>query len=138
MRSNKLLGTVLWGVGLLLAHLIIFIVPDDYGVTTWITYGFTIFAFLSQLALWLSIWHKKVSAPEQFLYMPTLLISVIYLLLQLVLDLAFVLIDAPAKIAILVNALLVIVMVVMLVLSLVARNTIQKMDQRQEKRRIEL
>lgn len=138
MKNNKILGMLLWAIGLLAAHLIIFVVPDSYTTTIWITYGFTIFTFLSQLVLWLWIWHNEISAPEQFLHTPVLTISVVYLLLQLVADLIFAMVMVSVKITVLFNMLLAIVVGVMLILSLIAKNSIERIDKRQRNRRIEL
>lgn len=138
MKNNKLLGVVLWVIGLLLAHLIIFIIPDKYTAAIWITYGFTLFAFISQLTLWLWIWRKELTASEQFLYMPVLTISVAYLLLQFVAGLFFVFVSVSAKIAFLINALIVILTAAAVVVSLIAKNAIVRVDRRQKDHHKEL
>lgn len=138
MKNNKALGIVLWLIGLLAAHLILFVIPDGYTAGIWVTYGFTWFAFLLQLILWLWVWRKSLSTPEQFLHTPALTISVVYLLLQLVCDLILVLVGASGMAAILVNALLAIVMGILLTLVLIAKNTIQRVDSRQKNHHREL
>lgn len=138
MKNNKLLGVVLWVIGLLLTHLIIFIIPDKYTAAIWITYGFTLFAFISQLILWLWIWRKELTASEQFLYMPVLTISVAYLLLQFVAGLFFVFVSVSAKIAFLINALIVILIATAVVVSLIAKNAIVRVDRRQKDHHKEL
>lgn len=138
MKRNKALGVVLWLIGLAAAHLIVFVVPSRYTAALWVTYGFTLFAFLFQLALWLWIWRKELPAPEQFLYTPALTISAAYVLLQLAVALVFALVSAAVKAAVLVNALLAIVMSTALVLSLMAKNTIRRTDERQKDHHIKL
>lgn len=138
MRNNKFLGIALWVIGFLTAHLIIFIIPNSDTAKMWTAYGFTIFAFLSQLALWLWVWHKENSASEKFLYTPALTISVAYLLLQLLVDLIFALVLISVKIVIIVNVVLAIAIATLLVLSLIAKNPIQRVDSRQKNHHREL
>lgn len=138
MRNNKILGVLLWVIALLAVHLVIFVIPDTYTMAIWITYGFTLFAFLSQLILWIWIWHKEVSASEQFLHTPTLTVSVSYLALQFALDLLFSLISSSMKVTILVNAALAVILGSMLVGSLIAKHSIQRLDRRQKNHHVEL
>jgi len=138
MKNNKILGVCIWVIGLIVVHLIFFAISGTYTATIWITYGFTILAFLTQIILWLCIWCTKVKGSEQFLYMPTLTISVTYLLLQIMLALVFVLFTPSVKVAIIVNGLLTIIIGIVLVLASVAKNTIQQLDRRQKNHHIEL
>lgn len=138
MRNNKILGVLLWVIALLAVHLVIFVIPDAYTMAVWVTYGFTLFAFLSQLILWIWIWRKEVSAVEQFLHTPTLTVSVAYLALQFVLDLLFAVIPASVKVTILANAVLAIILGSMLVGSLITKNSIQRLDKRQKNHHVEL
>ena len=138
MKNNKILGVALWGIAFLATHLIIFVIPESYTTAIWIIYGFTIFAFLSQLALWLWIWRKEISVSAQFLHTSVLTVSAAYLLLQLIVDLLFVLIAASIKAVVLANALLAIVMGSLLILSLIAKNAIRRVDKRQKDYHIKL
>lgn len=138
MKSNKILGIVLWLIGLIAAHLILFLIPSTYTAAIWICYGFTWFAFVSQVFLWLWIWRKGLTPPEQFLYTPVLTISVIYLLSQLLVDLIFGLIPTPEKLCVLVNVLLFVIMALLLTMTLIARNSIHRLDDRQKNHHIEL
>lgn len=139
MKNNKFLGIILWAIGLLVAHLLIFCVPENYTAAVWITYGFTLFAFLSQLALWLYTWRKSLDAKEMFLHTPAFMLSICYMLLQLVLCAVFTLWStASVKVAILLNVLLSIAIWVLLVLSEIAKNHIAQVNCRQKDHHIEL
>lgn len=139
MKNNKLLGVVLWLLGLIVAHLTIFCLPKSYTAAVWITYGFTLFAFLSQLALWLYIWREPIEADGRFLHTPVLTLSVGYMLLQLVPCLVFTLWSAASpKIVVLANALLLIAMWALLVLAMIGKSHIQRVDSRQKNHHVEL
>ena len=139
MKNNKFLAVILWAIGLLVAHLLIFCVPKNYTAAVWVTYGFTLFAYLSQLALWLYTWHRSLGAKETFLHTPAFMLSVCYVLLQLVLCVVFTLWStASAKAAILLNVLLLIAIWVLLVLSEIAKSHIVQVDSRQKDHHIEL
>lgn len=138
MRNNKVLGVALWAIALLAIHIIIFAIPDAYTPAIWITYGFDLFAFISQLALWLWILRGEVSAAERFLHTPTLTISVAYLLLQFVLSLIFAFVLASAKAAVLVHGFLSIIMCAALVLTFISKNAIERVDKRQKDHHIKL
>lgn len=139
MKNNKILGVMLWAIGLLIAHLIIFCIPQNYTTVVWVTYGFTLFAFLSQLGLWLGIWRKSLEPKEVFIYTPVFMFSIGYMLLQLVLCVAFALWStASIKIGFLVNALLLIAVWTLSVLSLIAKNHITRVDSRQKDHHKEL
>ena len=139
MKNNKTLGVVLWAIGLLIAHLIIFCVPQNYTVTVWLTYGFTLFAFLSQLIFWLYIWRKPLDSKESFSYTSVLMISVCFILLQLALCIVFAFWAVEsAKAVFLVNALLLMAALVMQVLSMIAKNHIERVDSQQKDHRVKL
>ena len=132
MNHNKALGGGLWLVGLVLAHLIVFLLPQEITVSVWITYGFILFAFLSQLILWLVVWQKSLTPEQQFLRTPLMFYSVCYLMGQIILGLIFAMVSASAKIAVLVNVLLLLIMCSLFIFSLIGRNHIERVDQSQK------
>lgn len=139
MKNNKFLGIVLWVIGLLVAHLLIFCIHQSYTAAVWATYGFTLLAYFSQLALWLYTWRKSLDAGETFLRTPAFMLSVCYMLLQFVLCVAFTLWStASVKIAFLLNALLLISIWGLLILSEIAKNHIVRVENRQKDHRVEL
>lgn len=139
MKNNKFLGMGLWGVGLLAVHLLIFCIATNFTTAIWVTYGFTLFVFFSQLILWLYLWRRPLGTKERFYYTPALLISVCHIILQTVLCLVFVLWNsASVKVAILFNALLLLVILALLILSFLSKNHIERVDHRQKDHHVEL
>ena len=130
--KNKLLGVSLWLIGLVAAHLVLFLLSPEMTVARWITYGFTLFAFLSQLILWIAVWKKQPSNAEQFYSTPMLLYSMLYLLGQFIVCIVFSLAPVTVKIAVLVNALVTLIMLVLLSVSIIGRNHAAKVDTRQK------
>lgn len=138
MRNNKILGISLWLVGLAAAHLVVFLLPSEMTAARWITYGFTLFAFLSQLILWLVFWKKQPSNNEQFYSAPMLLYSTLYLLGQFIVCIVFSLTPATVKIAVIVNALVTLIMLALLSVSMIGRNHAARVDRRQQDHHKEL
>ena len=138
MKNNKLLGIVLWFLALAAVHLIVFLVARELTAALWISYGFTIFAFVSQLALWLAAWKKPMNGKSQFLHTPVLIYSLFYLLGQTMLCLIFAFVHISLKTAVLVNSLVLIAFLALMVLSLIGKNHIERVDQRQKNHHIEL
>ena len=138
MKNNKSLGVGLWFLALAAVHLIVFLAARELTAALWIAYGFTIFAFVSQLMLWLVIWQKTLDGKQQFLHAPVLTYSLLYLAGQVVLCLIFAFVHASAKTAVFVNGLTLILFWALLVLSLIGKNHIERVDQRQKNHHIEL
>ena len=138
MNRNKTLGVGLWLVGLTLAHLIVFLLPQEITISVWITYGFILFAFLSQLIVWFVVWQKNLTPAQQFLQIPLMLYSVCYLGGQIILGAVFALVNASAKIAVLVNAVFLLIMCSLFLFSLIGRNRAEHVDQRQKDHHIKL
>lgn len=138
MKNNRLLGIVLWGIGLAVECLLLLCLARSYSASVWVTFGFTLFAFISQLALWLYVWRSPLNANDSFLQMPLLMLSVWYMILQAIPCLLFAFWNAPAQIAALVNAALTVVMWVLLILSMIAKGHIEKVDGRQKNHHREL
>lgn len=138
MKNNKLLGVVLWFLALAAVYLIVFLAARELTAALWISYGFTMFAFASQLVLWLVAWKKPMNSKQQFLHTPVLTYSLLYLAGQTVLCLIFAFARASAKTAVLVNVLVLIAFWALMVLSLIGKNHIERIDRRQKDHHIEL
>ena len=138
MKNNKLLGVVLWFLALAAVHLIVFLAARELTAALWISYGFTMFAFVSQLVLWLVVWKKPMDGRHQFLHTPVLSYSLRYLIAQTVLCLIFAFVRVSVKTAVLVNGLVLIAFFALMVLSLIGKNHIERVDRRQKDHHIEL
>lgn len=136
---NKVLGTIVWAIGLAMSLFILFFFTPVYGAVTWITLGFTLVAFISQLILWFVEW-QQVSRKLQFLIYPILIISVIYLLIQLGFCFLFSFASPifSAGITVMINLFLCLLMWLILIMVIIARNVIKKAEGRQKDHHIEL
>ncbi len=138
MKSNKLLSGALWAIGLAAECGLLLCLARAYTAAVWITLGFTLFAFVSQLVLWLYLWRGAGTADGVFFRMPAFMLSALYMLLQLIPCLVFPFWQASARLAVLLNAALAVVMWVLLLLSLLAKNHIAHVDGRQKDHHREL
>ena len=138
MKSNKTLGVILWVLALAVVHLIVFSAARERTAALWTVYGFTLFAFASQLVLWLVIWQKPADGKQQFFHTPVLTYSLLYLLWQTVSCLIFVFVPATVRTAAFVSGLALILFSALMVLSLIGKNYIERTDRRQKDHHIEL
>lgn len=138
VKNNKLLGILLWLIGFAVECTLLFCIAREYTASVWVTFGFTAFVFISQLGIWLYSWRNPLSAGERFLHTPLFTLSVWYMVLQAVPCLVFGIWQCPTKIAVLVNTALSIVIWVMMILSMLAKNNIEKVESRQKDHHISL
>ena len=132
MKNNRLLGIAIWGIGLAVECLLLLCLARTYSAAVWITLGFTLFAFISQIVLWLYVWRNPLNSNDNFLHMPLFTLSLRYMILQVIPCVAFAFWKAPVQIVVLVNASISVVMWVLLILSMIARNHIENVDSRQK------
>lgn len=89
MNKDKLRTLIAGIVVLALYHLIVFLVPFAHTTAFWLSYGFTLGAFLvSGIALFIAFL-KKGDARSQFYGFPIARIGLIYLIAQLVAGVVF-------------------------------------------------
>lgn len=122
---------ILWFITLAVECLLLLGLTRSFSSMVWITLGFTLFAFISQLILWLYIWRKPLTANESFLHMPLFAISMLYMLLQAIPCLVFAFWQAPVQIAVFVHVVLTVVMWTLLISCALAKSHIEKMSSRQ-------
>ena len=132
MKNSKLIGSMLWLIGLAAECGLPLFLAKSYSTALWVTFGFTLFVFISQLALWSYIWRDPLSGKDSFFHMPLFVLSILYMLLQAVPCIVFALWQAPAKIAVLVNVVLTAVMWILLLTAMLAKNHIASMDSKQK------
>jgi len=136
VKNNKILGITAWALGLALSLLLLFLIPKDLNGTVWAIIVCTVLVYLLHLALWLALQKGNVD----FHNMPALTLSVFSLIAQTTwaVIVAFAATAIPTKIAILINALLIIVQVFAIVLALISKNHIENVSKRQKDHHVEL
>lgn len=130
MKNNRILGVVVWGLGLALSLLLLLLIPKEWTGTVWVVAICTILVYLLHLALWLILQKGNLN----FHNLPSLTLSIFFLLVQTVwaIIVAFVVASISTKTAILVNVLLMIIQVFVIVLALISKNYFESINYRQK------
>lgn len=108
VNKNKKMGLAVWALGLVLANALLFCLSRELTMTVWITFGFVWLAFLSAIALQLLVWKRNADLDEQILHIPALIISYIYMIVQIPICVIFALgaVVIPWKVTLLVQIIL--------------------------------
>lgn len=136
MKDNKILGAVLWALGLALSLLFLFFVPKEQTGAVRAIIICTVVVYLLHLALWMLLQNGKLD----FHSLPALTLSVLFLLVQMVRAVVVVFAAAAisTKTAFLVNIVLIIIQAFVIVLALISRNNIESVSKRQKNNHVEL
>lgn len=84
MKKNNSLGYIILGILFVLLTVIAFAVPTVKTGTFWITYVFTVVAFSLQIPIWKKALGQKETLKSKFLGIPTVHVSIVYLILQII------------------------------------------------------
>lgn len=140
MRKSKKIGIAVWALGLVFSMVLLFCLGKEFSATFWITFAFVCVAFASSLVFQLIAWSEKHSSDEQFLKFPAITVSLIYIISQIPICILFA-VGAeviPFKIAIIVNATVLIIAWIAILSSLAGSDHIQKVNSRQKDHHTEL
>jgi hypothetical protein len=134
VSKNKKLGIVAWLLALVLANILLFCLSRGLTPTLWITFGFIWLAFLSALIFQLLIWRQITTADEQALHLPALLVSYVYMMIQIPICVIFALGSngIPWRVALLIQAILLILAWIAEIGSLAGIDHIRKVNGRQK------
>lgn len=103
MKKNNSLGYIILGVLFVLLTVIAFAVPTVKTGTFWIAYVFTVVAFALQIPIWKKALGQKETLKSKFLGIPTIHVSIVYLILQIIAFAVFMAVPTlPAWVAIVV------------------------------------
>lgn len=140
MSKNKKIGIVVWILGLMLSMVLLFCLENGLTATFWITFAFVCAAFVSTMIFQLQIWKKADIPDEQFLHLPAIAVSYIYIIAQIPICIIFALGSGaiPYKVAILVNAVLLIIAWILALSALAGNDHIQNVNGRQKDHHTEL
>jgi len=136
VNNNKILGMIIWILGLSLGLLFLFFVPKEQTGTVKAIIICTVVIYLLHLALWTLLQRKKLD----FHNLSALTLSVFFLLVQTVwaVIVAFMAKTISTKAGIFINALLIIIQVLCIMLALISKNHIMGVSNRQKDHHIEL
>lgn len=140
MRKNRKIGLIAWLLGLALANVLLFSLNQGLTPTFWITFVFVWIAFISVIVVQTMVWKKATSPNEQFLRMPAITISFIYLVAQIPVSIVFALGSTaiPHGVTVIVNFILLVVAWLLVLGGLVGNDHIRKVNGRQKNHHIEL
>lgn len=136
MKNNKILGLVAWALGLAFSLFLIFFIPNDLTGAIYAVAVCTVLVYLFHLTLWLALQKGKV----EFQNLPSLTLSVFFLLVQTIwaIIVAFAVAVISVKMVVMVNILLIIIQAFAIVLALVSKNHIESVDSRQKDHHVKL
>lgn len=138
--SNKKLGIIIWGLCLVLAMILLFCLERGLTTTFWVTFVFVCAAFLSALVFQILTWKSTNTLDKQVLHFSGILLSNIYVLIQLPICIVFSLgsNSIPFKASIIINAIIFIAAWVLILSSLVGNDHIERVNSRQKNHHVEL
>lgn len=89
MKKNTKLAYAVLGIVFILFNVIAFAVPTDKTTAFWIAYAFTVVAFALQVGIWNAAFKVTETLKSKFLGVPIIYVGVIYLVVQLIAFVAF-------------------------------------------------
>ena len=130
--SNKKLGIIIWGLCFVLSMILLFCLERGLTTTFWVTLGFVCAAFLSALVFQILAWKCPNTLDKQVLHFSGILLSNIYVLIQLPICFIFSLgsNSIPFKVSIFAW--------VLILSSLAGNDHIEKVNSRQKDHHVEL
>ena len=135
MKKNSAKGYIILGIVFALISVIVFVVPVQKTVPFWITYLFTIIAFLMQIIIWKKAFHQDETLKSKFLGLSAVHIGLVYLIFQIVILAVFTAVSTlPLWIAIVINVFVAAIFMVSTISSNVAHDEIVKVEDKVDKK----
>lgn len=140
MKNNKTLAFILWVLFLAIGMLFLCMIPKTMNATSIALIIFTLVIFLGQLILWLMLSKEGSTKEKTFLNLPVYMYSIYVMIIQLAVDIlcSFFAERIPIKLVIFVEIIFLVVQCIIIVMSLITKNSIEKLDSRQKNHHIEL
>ena len=131
MKKNTKRAYIILGVVFILFNVIAFAVPTDKTITFWIAYAFTVGAFALQMGIWNAAFKAAETLKSKFLGVPIIYVDVIYLVVQLIAFVAFMVFPIiPSWITVIVCALILGISTICLISSDVTRDEINRVEEK--------
>lgn len=84
MKKNNSKGYLILGILFILVSVIAFAVPAAKTAAFWISYGFTVIAFATQIIIWKVALGRSESLKSKFLGFPVVHVGIVYLVVQII------------------------------------------------------
>lgn len=94
MKKNSKKGYVILSILFILVSIIVFAIPSVKTIAFWISYVFTVIAFIVQIIIWKSTFGDVNSLKSKFLGFSTVYIGFVYLAIQIIILTIFLLVPA--------------------------------------------
>lgn len=135
MKKNNSLGYIILGVLFVLLTVVAFAVPTVKTGTFWVAYVFTVVAFALQIPIWKKALGQKETLKSKFLGIPTVHVSIVYLVLQIIAFAVFTALPMlPLWSAIVTDILILAICSVCLISADIARNEIDRLEEKVQKK----
>ena len=140
MNKSRTVGIVIWAIAFFLSVFLLFIVPNHISSGIYLTLVFDIVAFISCLVLWIVIFRGDKTPKQAFYVSPTITVSIIYLLIQLVICIAEGLLVDKISLrgSLILNFITMAIMWFLILSTIIAKNHAQRVDSRQKDHHVEL
>lgn len=138
--TKKTIGASILFLVFALSLFLLMIIPDNYSPEIYVTLVFDIITFASQLLLWQALFMRKTDAQGLFYRTPIMMLSMIYMVVQLVICLivGFAGNKIGFKVSLIVNFVVCILMWILILMLGFARDHTHRIDSRQKNYHIEL
>ena len=131
MKKNTKLAYAVLGIVFILFNVIAFAVPTDKTTAFWIAYAFTVVAFALQVGIWNAAFKVTETLKSKFLGVPIIYVGVIYLVVQLIAFVAFMVFPIiPSWVTVIVCASILGISAICLFSADVARDEINRVEEK--------
>ena len=140
MNKNKIIGILFWILNFLLNNVLLFLLAKETTTTFWITTSFIWFSFVSSLIFQLLIWQNGTNNEDNFLHISPLIISYLYIALQLPICIFFALGSTTINysVSIIINTLVLVCSWSLILGGLAGNKQIREVNQKQKNHRKKL
>lgn len=129
MKNDNKKGYAILGILLVLTSVIAFVVPTEKTSTFWIAYVFTVVSFAAQILTWKTALGRDETIKGKFLGFPVVLISSIYLIVQLIVFAVFLIVPTfPAWSAVTICSLILGIFAVCMISGDIGRSEVEQID----------
>ena len=133
MKNNKILLAAAFGILFVVYNIIIFITATDTSGSFWVSYAFTVIAFIVQIiSLTFFFWEKNKDR-SAFNSLPFVIVSVFYFIVQLIAGSIFMLLTPVGiKALIIVQIVILSAYLIVAILTLIGKNIIETSENKTE------
>lgn len=127
--KNSMIGYLILLVFCILFNALSFLVPINRNGNFWVDYGFTMFAFLFQIVIWNLAFVKSSNMKNLFYGLPLAYIGIAYLIVQIIAySVLLCFLKYSYRIHLAVNIIILCITMVCILLAILARNEINRTD----------